>query len=220
MTWEPWFEVVGAAPVHGMPVPTLQFALAAHDPSGRRVRTLEVETSVRVELEWRSRRSWRADGVAMAPWPQPFVISQQQGATLGSFRGTTRFTLRRAIVSERDLAAGAYAAAGGHSDLPLGFYLRGTTCYEPGRGIPGAPQPWQATAVYRLPLAVWQSALEAARLAAHGRLLVQALERLAHRRLERSPGAGPLGTPGVAVRRNGFGPALESAQIPRGLQTS
>lgn len=163
------FAVEGAEPVLRAATPTVKLRLAVTRTGGGPVRSGTV--GVRADIA-PARRAY--DAGTEARLSELFGPPEGWGTTLRSIgwaRGTVlvgpfdeRTTAELPVACSYDFEVGAakYLYALRDGEIPLDLMFSGSVLYETGGRIQAAPIPWDREATFRLPVAVWRQAMEAA----------------------------------------------------------
>jgi hypothetical protein len=162
------FAVEGAQALPG-PAPTIGLRLAIERTAGADVRSLTL--AVRVDIATARRRYGSVEEARLA---ELFGAPEQWGSTLRTLPWTRTTVLvgpfdERATVEvalpcsyDFDVAAAKYLDGLRDGEVPLDLLFTGTVLYQDGDRIQAAPVPWEREAAYRLPVAVWRAAMDAA----------------------------------------------------------
>jgi hypothetical protein len=162
------FAVEGAEALPG-PAPTVALRLAIERTAGAAVRSMTLV--VRVDIATARRRYGSFEEARLV---ELFGAPDQWGSTLRALPWTRTTVLvgpfdQRANVEvalpctyDFDVAAAKYLDGLRDGDVPLDLLFTGTVLYQDGGRIQAAPVPWDREAAYRLPVAVWRAAMDAA----------------------------------------------------------
>lgn len=147
-------------------VPTLVFRLRITAAPGVRVHALALRCQLRIEP---ARRPYgEAEGEKLADlfgersrWGETLNPIQfaQVSLMVPGFEGETETDLVVPCSYDLEVAAGRYLRALASGEVPLLLLFSGTAFAGPG-GFQVSPVPWDKEAVVRMPVRVWQEAIE------------------------------------------------------------
>jgi hypothetical protein len=162
------FTVLDAAAVEHSAVPALRFALQVQSAGGGRIRSILLDTQVRISARL---RSYEDDSVERLF--DLFGAKDDWGSTLRSllwtrttlvvpdFTGSTVVDLDVPCSYDLEVLATRYFDALVDGDVPLEFLFSGSVFYSgPDGQLQTARLSWEQEAGYRLPVAAWKGALE------------------------------------------------------------
>jgi uncharacterized protein DUF6084 len=161
------FACTGAAADRYAAVPTVTLRLRITERSGVRVHAAVLRCQLR--LEPRRRRYGPAETEALAdlfgaPERWGDTLKPIQLATLAlavpGFRGSTDVDLPVPTGYDLEVAATTYLRGLTDGEVPLLLLFSGTVFTEGPRGYLVEQVPWSAEVSYRLPVAVWQEAID------------------------------------------------------------
>ncbi|GAA1853909.1 DUF6084 family protein [Asanoa iriomotensis] len=147
--------------------PQLTAKLRIDDDAGRRVHAMTLRCQVRVEPQRRGydpaegealrglfggRERW-TDTVRPFPW-------LRCDTTVPGFAGGTEVDLALPCTYDLDVVGTSYLHALTDGTVPLSFLFSGTVFVPGGTGFAVEPVPWDRTAAYDLPVAVWRDMIE------------------------------------------------------------
>jgi hypothetical protein len=163
------FAVVDAARVEYAAAPTLRFALRIGTLGGEPVRSILLDTQVRIAARRR-----RYDDDAGARLFELFGPPEAWGTTVRSllwtrstlvvppFEGVTVVDLDVPCSYDLEVTASRYFDALAGGEVPLEFLFSGSIFYTGDGGqLQTARIPWEREAEYRLPVRVWRETLDA-----------------------------------------------------------
>jgi uncharacterized protein DUF6084 len=190
----PAFEITGCGIAEDAAVPTLRFALAVTETSGRDIFTIALTAQINVDP---ARRAYDAESRARlvdlfgAPerWPATTHSFLWAHATtlVPSFTGATACGLNVPCSYDLELASTKYFAGLHEGEVPLGFHFSGSVVHRGDDGrVQVVPVPWSCSASWRLPVATWRQMM--ARLYPNGgyaRLHPETVARLRERQVRR-----------------------------------
>ncbi|MFI6789672.1 DUF6084 family protein [Nonomuraea sp. NPDC050383] len=148
-------------------VPALEFALRITDASGCEVRSVILETQLRIAA---ARRGY--DEASRERLAEVFGPSELWGRSLGSlmwaqtvthlpaFTGQTAALVRVPCTYDFDVAAAKYLHAVRDGEIPLEFLFSGTTFHLDGGSLRAARLPWDTEARFRMPAATWRELMD------------------------------------------------------------
>jgi hypothetical protein len=163
------FSVLGAEALPRAAAPTIAFRLGVQRMAGAPVRSATV--GVRMDIA-PARRAY--DGETEARLAELFGPPERWGSTLrglgwaratvlvGPFDESTTAELPVACSYDFEVAAAKYLHALRDGEIPLDLMFSGSVLYEAGGRIQAAPIAWDREATFRLPVAVWREAMDAA----------------------------------------------------------
>ena len=162
------FAVESAQPLEYAAVPTLIFGLRIEAPEGLPVRSVTLDTQIRIAS---TRRSY--DGGEQERLVELFGAPEQWARSLQSlhwtnlvmhvpgFSGSTLVDLAVPCSSDFELTAGRYFGALEHGEAALEFLFSGTVFYAGADGrLQVARIGWDKDAEFRLPVAAWRDLMQ------------------------------------------------------------
>lgn len=165
----PEFAVVGVTHVERAASPTLRFEIDVDDETARRIYTIAL--TAMIEIEPSKRRYDDAERerlVELFGEPERWASTTssvrwaQAQALVPSFTGSTRFSLELACTYDHEVGATKYLNGLTGGEAPLRFHFNGTLFYEDDSGRMQLTQiPWDCSARFALPVAVWREMIEA-----------------------------------------------------------
>jgi hypothetical protein len=161
-------EVTGAAGLEHAAAPTLRFALAVREVTGRPVRSILLDTQVQIAAR---RRSY--DAAAHDRLFALFGPARDWGSTLRTllwarttlvvppFGGETTVDLDVPCSYDLQVLASAYLDALDGGEVPLELLFSGSVFYADDDGrLQTARIPWDLETTFRLPVATWKATMD------------------------------------------------------------
>jgi Family of unknown function (DUF6084) len=162
------FSVLGAERVEHAATPTLRFAVQVDSTAGHPIRSLLLDTQVRIAAQRR-----RYDAAAQERLFELFGAPGQWGSTLRSllwtqvtvvvppFEGSTTVAVPVVCTYDLDVTAARYFAALDDGEVPIELLFSGSVFYAAADGrLQTARISWEQEAEYRLPVRVWRETLD------------------------------------------------------------
>ncbi len=162
------FAVEDAGVLEFAAVPTLSFQLRIESVGGEPIRSLSLNTQIRIAATRR-----RYDAAAQARLSELFGEPARWAQTLRSllwthtalvvpgFAGSTLVEMRVPCTYDFDVIAAKYLNALADGDVPLEFLFSGTIFYAADDGaLRIARIPWDREAEYRMPVRVWKETMD------------------------------------------------------------
>lgn len=162
------FAVEGAEPVRYAAVPTLGFRLALERVDGGSVRSVALNTQIRIAATRRSYTPAEQEGLfeifgRPEEWSRSVrsLLWLNATAHVPSFTGRTVFDLEVPCSYDFELTSARYFDALEDGEIPLEFLFGGSVFYAgPGGGLQVASIAWDREAEFRLPVAVWREMMD------------------------------------------------------------
>ena len=162
------FEVVDARTEPHAAVPTIMFRTRAEEADGKRVHAAALRCQIRIEPQRRKYSEQEEERLyeLFGETPQwgnslrPFLWTHVS-SMVGRFDGTIEFDLPVECTYDFEVAGAKYMHALGEGDIPLLFLFSGTVFTQGASGFSAEPLSWSTESVYRLPVAVWRSTMDA-----------------------------------------------------------
>jgi hypothetical protein len=162
------FAVLDAAPVPYAAGPTLGFSLRVDGPEGAPIRSVLLDTQLRIAPR---RRAYAED--AHERLTELFGPVEDWGSTLHTllwarttlaipaFTGTCVVELPVPCSYDMEVAASKYLDALPDGEVPLEFLFSGTVFYAGAGGqLQAARISWEGDAEYRMPVSVWRATMD------------------------------------------------------------
>ncbi len=161
------FQVEGADMLPYAAVPTLAFALRVENRGGEPVRSIILNTQIRILP---AQRPYTGD--EQQRLVEVFGEARRWGETLKSmlwahttlmvpaFTGSTLVEMPLPCTYDFEVVSAKYFAALEDGEIPLEFLFSGTLFYDGRAGLQAARISWEKEASYRLPAALWHSLME------------------------------------------------------------
>jgi hypothetical protein len=162
------FSVLGAERVEYAATPTLRFAVQVESTAGHPIRSLLLDTQVRIAAQRR-----RYDAAAQERLFELFGAPGQWGNTLRSllwtqvtvvvppFAGSTTVPVPVVCTYDLEVTAARYFAALDDGEVPIELLFSGSVFYAAADGrLQTARISWEQEAEYRLPVRVWRETLD------------------------------------------------------------
>jgi Family of unknown function (DUF6084) len=163
------FEVVEADRVELAAVPTLRFVLRIDSAGGRPVRSVLLDTQIRIAARRRAYDPATHDRLfdlfgAPADWGTNLnsLLWTRTTSIVPPFTGSAQVDLEIACSYDLEVAASRYLDALGDGDVPLEFLFSGTVFYSNEAGLLQTVRiPWSHEVTYRMPVALWKATMDA-----------------------------------------------------------
>jgi len=161
------FSIEEAGVLEPSAVPTLRFALRITAPEAASIRSLALNTQIRIAATRR-----RYDNLSEQRLFELFGAPEQWSRSLRSlhwtnvplqvapFTGTTLVDLPVPCTYDLDVTAARYFHALTDGEVPLEFLFSGSLFYATENGLRVAPLAWDREAEVRMPVAVWRAAMD------------------------------------------------------------
>jgi hypothetical protein len=162
------FSVLGAERVEYAAAPTLRFSVRVESTAGHPIRSLLLDTQVRIAAQRR-----RYDAAAQERLYELFGAPAQWGNTLRSllwtqvtvvvppFSGAADVAIPVPCTYDLEVAAARYFAALEDGEVPVELLFSGSVFYAtPDGRLQTARISWEQEAEYRLPVRVWHETLD------------------------------------------------------------
>ena len=162
------FSVLGAERVEYAATPTLRFAVRVESTAGHPIRSLLLDTQIRIAAQRR-----RYDAGAQERLFELFGAPGQWGSTLRSllwtqvtvvvpaFEGSREVDIPVPCTYDLEVAATRYFAALDDGDVPIELLFSGSVFYAlPDGRLQTTRISWDREAEYRMPVRVWRETIE------------------------------------------------------------
>ncbi|HEY4305395.1 MAG TPA: DUF6084 family protein [Gemmatimonadaceae bacterium] len=162
------FAVTGAGAEPFAAAPTLRFDLVVTSEPGVRIRSLLLNTQIRIDA---ARRSYATE--EQVRLVELFGTAERWGETLRGFLWThatsavppfeemTTVKLLVPCTYDFDVAASKYLSGLANGDVPLELLFSGSVFYDDAAGrLQTARLSWESEARYRMPVAVWKDMID------------------------------------------------------------
>jgi hypothetical protein len=147
--------------------PTLTFTLTITESSGVRVHAIALRGQIRIEPH---RRGYSGDEARRlhdlfgdrSRWAETVKPIQLATVTtmVPSFTAVTEVDLRVPCTYDLEVASARYLRGLDDGTVPLLMLFSGTVFVADGSGYSVEPVPWSSEAAYRMPVSVWQDAVD------------------------------------------------------------
>ena len=163
------FEVVDADRVEHAAAPTLRFVLRIDSVSGRPIRSVMLDTQIRIAARRRSYDPESHDRLfelfgAPADWGTNLgsLLWTRTTSIVPPFGDSARVELQVPCSYDLEVAASRYFDALQGGDVPLEFMFSGTVFYSTDAGLLQTVRiPWSHEAGYRMPVSLWKDTMAA-----------------------------------------------------------
>jgi hypothetical protein len=162
-----WFRVEGAEAVPFAAAPNLLFKLRVENRDAEPVRSITLNTQVRIEAARRHYAPGEQERLA-----ELFGEPERWGTTLKSllwthttltvpaFTGSTLVELPIPCTYDFEVVSAKYLHGVEDGEIPLEFLFSGSVFYAGGVGLQVVQIPWDRTARFRLPARVWKEMMD------------------------------------------------------------
>jgi hypothetical protein len=163
------FEVVQADRVEHSAVPTLCFVLRVDSVGGRPIRSLLLDTQIRIATRRRAYDAGSHDRLfelfgAPADWGTNLqsLLWTRTTTIVPPFGDSARVELHVACSYDLEVSASRYFDALEDGQVPLEFLFSGTVFYSNAAGLLQTVRiPWDLEAGFRMPVALWKETMAA-----------------------------------------------------------
>lgn len=161
------FRIEAAEVLTFAAAPTLLFKLDVACPSGESIRSLALNTQLRIAVRQRAYAPGEEAGLV-----ELFGPRERWKVTLGSllwthttlmvpaFSGRTLVDMPVACTYDFEVASAKYFHALAGGEVPLEFLFSGTLFYTGERGLQAEQIPWDQEAQFRLPVSLWREMMD------------------------------------------------------------
>jgi Family of unknown function (DUF6084) len=163
------FAVVDAGRVELTAVPTLRFVVRVDSVGGRQIRSVLLDTQIRIATRRRAYGPSVHDRLfelvgPPADWGTNLqsLLWARTTTVVPPFDDSARIELQIACSYDLEVAAARYLDALGDGDVPLEFLFSGTVFYATDAGLLQTVRiPWDREAAFRMPVSVWRETMDA-----------------------------------------------------------
>lgn len=163
------FEVVDADRVEHSAVPTLRFVLRVDSAGGQPIRSIVLDTQIRIATRRRAYDPASHDRLfelfgAPADWGTNLqsLLWTRATSVVPPFTGSARVELQVACSYDLEVSASRYFDALDDGHVPLEFLFSGTVFYSNAAGLLQTVRiPWDLEAGFRMPVALWKETMDA-----------------------------------------------------------
>ncbi|MFI7439587.1 DUF6084 family protein [Nonomuraea indica] len=148
-------------------VPMLEFALRIANPGGPEVRSVTLDTQIRISAARRaydepSRRRLAElfGGPEAWSWNLRGLLWAQTVTQVPAFGAGTAATIRVPCTYDFEVAVAKYFHGLTDGEVPLEFLFSGTTWYVAGGRLRVTRIPWDTEADFRMPVTVWKDVMD------------------------------------------------------------